>query len=84
MDKESKLDSLVTASRKINEIISPHRPVPRIMIGLYGFLLYEVVMWGMGIPGGLSGSQAALVSAIVGAGSVFFGFYVNSSTEGKK
>lgn len=78
MDGSSKLKKWVTISRDINEIIKPHRPIPRIMVGLYGYLLFEVVMWGMGIPGGLSGSQAALVSAIVGAGSVFFGFYVNS------
>lgn len=86
MDKEKTiLDTLVDGSRKINEIIKPHRPVPRLMVGLYGYLLYEVVMWGMGVPGGLSASQAGLVTAIVGAGAAFFGFYVNSGkTDARK
>jgi hypothetical protein len=82
-DKQTKLDRMVSASRKINEIIKPHRPVPRLMIGLYGYLLFEVVMWGMGVPGGLSGSQAALVSTIVTAGAGFFGLYVNSKDDTK-
>jgi hypothetical protein len=82
MDK-SWLDKLVDTSRKINEVIKPHRPVPRAMIALYGYLLFEVVMWGMGVPGGLSAAQAGLVTAVVGAGAGFFGFYVNSKDDTK-
>lgn len=40
-------------------------------------------MWGMGVPGGLSASQAGLVTAVVGAGTGFFGFYVNSKDDTK-
>ncbi len=85
MDKDSKsrLDKVVDASRKINEVIKPHRPVPRLMLALYGYLLFEVVVWGMGVPGGLSASQAGLVTAVVGAGTAFFGFYVNSKDDTK-
>lgn len=79
--KKTKLDGIVNISRKINEIIKPHRPVPRLMLALYGYLLFEVVMWGMGVPGGLTASQAGLVTAIVGAGAGFFGFYVNSKED---
>ena len=83
MDIEERtwLDKVVDASRKINEIIKPHRPVPRLMIALYGYLLFEVVMWGMGVPGGLTAPQAGLVTAVVGAGTGFFGFYVNSADK---
>lgn len=80
-NKKTKLDGIVYISRKVNEIIKPHRPVPRLMLALYGYLLFEVVIWGMGVPGGLSASQAGLVTAIVGAGAGFFGFYVNSRED---
>lgn len=79
--KKTKLDGIVYISRKVNEIIKPHRPVPRLMLALYGYLLFEVVIWGMGVPGGLSASQTGLVTAIVGAGAGFFGFYVNSRED---
>lgn len=82
MGKESKLAQIVETSRLINEVIKPHRPVPRIMIGLYGYLLFEVVMWGIGLPV-LTAAQSGLVAAVLGAGTGFFGFYVNSSGKDK-
>jgi len=59
------------------------RPVPRLIVALYGFMFYRVVEWFMTLPDP-TGPQSAFVSAVVGAGAAFFGFYVNAKpTENK-
>ncbi|BAV81200.1 hypothetical protein [Vibrio phage VCPH] len=40
-------------------------------------------MWGMGLPN-ITAAQAGLVTAVIGAGAGFFGFYVNSKPDKDK
>jgi len=56
------------------------RIMPRIMVGLYGTLMYNVSEWFMSLPVP-TGAQAAFVSTIVGAAGMIFGFYVNSGRK---
>lgn len=57
------------------------RIVPRLMVILYGCLLWAVTYWFMGLVTPTN-SQAAFVSTIVGAAGMIFGFYVNSGNKG--
>lgn len=59
------------------ESLNKLRVVPRLLIGLYGYMFYEVAMWFMALPEPTN-AQAAFVSTIVGAGAAWFGLYVNS------
>jgi len=56
------------------------RVVPRILLILYGIMIYQVSEWFMALPDPTT-QQAAFVSTVVGAASAWFGLYVNS---GKK
>lgn len=60
-----------------HKTLDNYRIVPRLLIGLYGFMFYRVTEWFMSIPDPTN-SQAAFVSTIVGAGAAWFGLYVNS------
>ena len=59
------------------KILDNYRIVPRLLIGLYGFMFYRVTEWFMTIPEPTN-SQAAFISTLVGAGAAWFGLYVNS------
>jgi hypothetical protein len=59
------------------------RIFPRIFIGVYIFLLIEVVYWFMALDNP-NMEQAGLVSVIVGSGAAWFGLYVNSTRDGKE
>lgn len=65
---------------KFAESLDKLRIVPRLLIGIYGFMFYEVGEWFMALQDP-TGAQAAFVSTMVGAGAAWFGLYVNS---GKK
>lgn len=58
------------------------RFVPRALIILYGFLLWEIVEWFIRIPD-ITMGQAAVISVVVGAAPAFFGLYVNSGSKDK-
>ena len=58
-------------------LVSLLRIMPRLMIGLYGYLFYDVTTWFMNLTDPTM-AQAAFVSTMVGAGAGFFGLYVNS------
>jgi hypothetical protein len=53
------------------------RVVPRLLIGLYGYVFYETVTWFMALPNPTM-AQSGFVSVIVGAGAAWFGLYVSS------
>lgn len=57
------------------------RPIPRLLLLIYGWLTYEVGIWFMSLPDP-SASQAAFVSTVVGGATAWCGLYVNSG--GKK
>jgi hypothetical protein len=63
----------------IPNTINAYRLVPRVLIGLYGYVFYMVVVWFMGLESP-NMAQSGFVSVIVGAGAAWFGLYVNSGT----
>lgn len=65
------------------EIINRWRVIPRLMIGLYGYMFYRVAEWFMALPDPTA-AQSAFVSVIVGASAAFFGLYVNSGASLKE
>ena len=56
------------------------RVFPRLFIGIYLYLLVEVVFWFMSLPSP-NMEQSALVSVIVGAGTAWFGLYVREPAK---
>lgn len=77
-----KLDEVVERNAKFAKIFNEWRPVPRLLVGLYIYLFYQVTMWFMGIPDPTM-AQAGFISTVVGAAAGIFGLYVNSGTGGK-
>lgn len=69
--------------RELPEWINKFRIFPRIFIGVYIYMFYEVVQWAMSVED-LSNAQSILVSVVVGAGSAWFGLYVNSGNGNAK
>lgn len=59
------------------EQLNAWRVVPRILVAMYGLLVWRVTEWYMALPDPTT-QQAALVSTVVGAAGAFFGFYVNT------
>ena len=59
------------------------RIFPRIFVGVYIYLLYEVVIWFMTIAEP-NLEQAGLVSVVVGAMAAVFGIYAGTSGQSKK
>lgn len=53
------------------------RVVPRLLVGMYGVLIWQVTSWFMALPDPTT-QQAALVTTVIGAAGAFFGFYVNT------
>lgn len=65
------------------EMVSRWRIVPRIIVVLYGYTFWKVTEWFMGLADPTA-TQAAFISAVVGAGAAFFGLYVNSGASLKE
>jgi hypothetical protein len=59
------------------------RIFPRVFVGVYIFLLYEVVTWFMTLEEP-NMEQAGLVSIVVGAMAAVFGIYAGTSGQSKK
>lgn len=59
------------------------RIVPRLMVLLYGLMLYRVGEWFMSLDTP-NAAQSAFVSVMVGAAPAFFGLYVNSGASLKE
>ena len=59
------------------------RIFPRVFVGVYIFLLYEVVIWFMTLEEP-NLEQAGLGSIIVGAMAAVFGIYAGTSGQSKK
>ena len=58
-------------------IINRYRIIPRFLTFAYGIMNFKVMNWFMGLQDP-SMAQATFVSTVIGAASVWFGFYVNS------
>lgn len=60
------------------------RPIPRAIVAMYGYGMWQVMQWFMSLPDP-NGSQAAFASTvIVGGAAGVFGFYVHSKPIGKE
>ena len=66
-----------TFKKDIPETINAYRLVPRILIGLYGYVFWMTVTWFMELEAP-NMAQSGFVSVIVGAGAAWFGLYVSS------
>lgn len=56
------------------------RVVPRLLVALYGLVLYLTVDW-FTMLDNPTNAQAAFVSTVVGAGAAWFKFYVTSGSS---
>jgi len=70
-------------NKKLADAFDTWRVVPRILVGMYCYLLYNTSTWFMELPDP-SATQSAFVSTIVGAGAAIFGLYTNSSKNRDK
>lgn len=71
------MNRFVEINKKLARAFDEWRVVPRLLVGIYGYLFYYVAMWFMGLPDPTT-AQAGFVSTIVGAAAAIFGLYVNS------
>lgn len=62
------------------EIIDAFRVVPRGLLVAYGFLVWYVVSWFMGLPAPNT-QQAALVTTVTGIIAAVIGLYQNSGRK---
>lgn len=67
-------------NKKLADAFDHWRFMPRVLVGLYGYLFYEVTMWYMSLPDP-SASQTGFVGTIIGAAAAIFGLYVNTGNK---
>ena len=65
------------------ECLNRLRVIPRILVAGYGVLVWQVVDWFMNLPTPDT-QQAALVTTVVGASGIVFGFYMQGGITGQK
>ncbi|CAL9969845.1 hypothetical protein VPHD479_0138 [Vibrio phage D479] len=65
---------------KIADAFDKWRVVPRILVSMYCYLLYQACIWFMALPDPTA-TQAGFVSTVVGAGAAIFGLYTNSGRK---
>jgi hypothetical protein len=61
---------------ELPQFLSNWRTVPRLMMGLYAWMVWDSITWFTGLENPTT-AQAGFVSVIVGAGAAWFGLYVN-------
>lgn len=61
----------------VAEMVDAFRIIPRVVLVLYGLLVYTVVYWFMGLPIPTT-QHTALVTTVVGMAAVVIGLYNNS------
>ena len=65
-----------------SECLNRLRIIPRVLVAGYGWLIWEIVSWFMtlDVP---NTQQAALVTTVVGAAGIVFGFYMQGGITNK-
>ena len=61
----------------IAQQVNNWRVVPRLLMGLYGFVCYDTHQWFVALDGP-TGVQQIYASVIWGAAAVWFGMYTNT------
>lgn len=64
------------------EALNRWRIIPRLLVAGYAVLVWVVSDWFMALAEP-TGAQSAFASAVIGAGSVVFGFYANTGGTDK-
>ena len=75
--EERRAESVQQPKKNWPAIIDAWRPIPRLLIGMYIFLTYQAADWFMALPDPTT-QQSGFISVVIGAGSAWFGLYVNS------
>lgn len=65
----------------VAECLNRLRIIPRTIVAGYGYLVWVVAQWFMALPDPGT-QQAALVTTIVGAAGMIFGFYMQGGITG--
>lgn len=64
----------------VAEAVDAWRVVPRLLVGGYAWLVWQVSAWAMSLPD-LSPAQSAFVSVVWGAATGVFGLYVGTGRK---
>jgi hypothetical protein len=65
------------------KVTNEFRVIPRLLIATYMYVFLVSVQWFMGLEDPTT-QQASFLSVIIGAGSAWFGLYVNSGPGQRK
>jgi len=68
---------------ELPQVLSNWRAVPRLMMALYAWMVYDTIKWFTALPDPTN-AQAGLVSIVVGAGAGWFAIYTNTSKPKEK
>jgi hypothetical protein len=69
-------------SAKIRVVLADLRIIPRIMVILYGWVIYDSYLWFKALEAPTT-QQTSFITLLWGAAAAWFGLYVNSG-NGKK
>ena len=67
----------------MSECLNRLRIIPRAIVGMYGWLVWIMVSWFMGLEVA-STQQVTLVTTIAGMAPIVFGFYMQGGVAGGK
>lgn len=78
---EARSNKFVQKCTMVAECLNRLRIIPRTIVAGYGYMCWIVVQWFMALPAPDT-QQAALVTTIVGAAGMIFGFYMQGGITG--
>lgn len=64
------------------EVLDNYRAIPRLLMGLYGYVCFDAYMWVKHSPD-LTEAQTNFATIIWGAAAAWFGFYVKTKRNTK-
>ena len=78
---EARSNKFVQRCTMVAECLNRLRIIPRVIVAGYGWMCWIVVQWFMVLPSPDT-QQAALVTTVVGAAGMIFGFYMQGGVTG--
>lgn len=70
----------IIKAMQMAELIDAYRVVPRLIVALYGYMLYNITSWFMMLEDP-SQAQATFISVVYGASAGIFAFYANTGRK---
>lgn len=67
-------------NKKLADAVDTWRVIPRCILSIYGYMMYETTTWFMSLPDP-NMAQAGFISTVIGGAAGIFAFYCNT---GKK